>query len=97
MRRLGGVTLCAVLGLAAGCTPNEPIPEVKIPEICEQQVYADPAVREEIVKGAGSDYYRNTHQATLAYAKLDAVGRCMRMKGLAAAPIGGVERPRRTE
>ena len=65
--------------------------------MCEQQVYADPAVREEIVKGAGSDFYRSTHQATLAYAKQDAVGRCLRMKGLAPASSGGVERPRRTE
>ena len=71
----------------AGCATNTPIPKVEVPDICEQQVYADPAVKDEIMKGAGSDFYRNTHQADLAYAKADALNRCLRQRGL--APQGG--------
>jgi hypothetical protein len=91
MKRTGWLALLAVL---AGCSSNEPLPKVEIPDFCEQQVYADPAVRDEIMKGAGSDYYRNTHEADLVYAKLDAVNRCLRQKGLLPTG-GGVERPRR--
>ena len=84
----------ALLGAMAGCAPNDPLPVVTIPEACESQVYADPGVKEEIMKGAGSDYYRNSHQAQLAYAKLDAVNRCKQQRGL--APVGGgVEQFRR--
>ena len=85
-----------LLGLAAGCTPAEHIPDVKIPAACEEQVYADPAVKDQIMKAAGSVFYRNTHQMALAYAKLDAVRRCEHVKGL-STPGGGVEQPRRPE
>jgi hypothetical protein len=91
MKRLGWL---GVLSLLAGCGPNIPVPDVKIPDFCEQQVYADPAVRDEIMKGAGSDNYRDNHQVELAYAKLDAVNRCLRQRGL-LPPGGGVEQPRR--
>lgn len=84
-----------VLLALAGCGLNTPIPEVKVPEVCEQQVYADPAVKDEIMKGAGSDYYKDTHQAALAYAKGDALNRCLRQKGMGPqGGGGGVERPR---
>lgn len=89
-RRAGWLAVLAVL---AGCAETPPVAVAKIPSECEGAVYADPAVREEIMKGAGSDYYRNTHQAELAYAKQGATARCLRQKGL--APMGGgVERPR---
>ncbi len=91
MTRAGWLALLAVL---AGCASSEPIPKVVIPEICEQQVYADPAVKDEIMKGAGSDFYRNTHEPALAYAKEDALSRCLAQKGLGPKG-GGVERPRR--
>ena len=90
MTRIAGLALLAIL---AGCAPSIPTPEVKIPPVCEQQVYADPAVKDEIMKGAGSDYYRDNHQSELAYAKVDALNRCLRQRGL-APPGGGVERPR---
>jgi hypothetical protein len=90
MRRLAGIGL---LGLLGACATQEKVPEVKIPPVCEQQVYADPAVKDELMKGAGSDFYRSTHPATLAYAKLDALNRCLRQRGL--APLGGgIEQPR---
>jgi len=91
MKQMGRL---AVLALLAGCAANIPIPKVNIPDFCEQQVYADPAVKDEIMKGAGSDYYRNTHEADLAYAKQDALSRCLAQKGLGPKG-GGVERPRR--
>jgi hypothetical protein len=89
------VWLVLLVGLA-GCDPGNRYPEVKIPPICEQQVYADPAVKDEIMKGAGSDFYRENHQTKLDYAKLDALNRCKQAKGL-APPGGGVERPRPTQ
>jgi hypothetical protein len=91
MTRVGWL---AVLALLAGCSPNIPIPKVVIPDFCEQQVYADPAVKEEIMRGAGSDYYRNSHEPELAYAKQDALNHCLAQKGLAPKG-GGVEHPRR--
>jgi hypothetical protein len=91
MKQTGWLALLAVL---AGCSANVPIPKVTIPDVCEQQVYADPAVRDEIMKGAGSDYYRSIHEADLAYAKQDALNRCLVQRGLAPKG-GGVERPRR--
>jgi hypothetical protein len=91
MRQTGWLALLTVL---AGCSVNVPIPKVVIPDFCEQQVYADPAGKDDIMRGAGSDYYRNTHEADLAYAKQDALNRCLQQRGLAPTG-GGVERPRR--
>jgi len=94
MRLASWVWAWPLLGLAAGCTPKERVPEFKIPAFCEQQVYADPAVRLELDKDLGSEYYRDTHKADLAYAKIDALNRCLRQRGLVPAG-GGVEQPRR--
>jgi hypothetical protein len=91
MKQTGWLALLALLG---GCATDIPIPKVKVPPVCEQQVYADPAVKEEIMRDAGSDYYRNSHEAELAYAKQDALNRCLMQRGLAPQG-GGVERMRR--
>ena len=88
----GPAWLALLSGLAA-CSAPKPVPKVEVPTVCDQQVYADPAVKDEIMKGAGSDFYRNNHQPELAYAKLDAVNKCLRQHGLAPQG-GGVERPR---
>ena len=81
--------------LLAGCGTFNTGPVVNVPPQCEQQVYADPTVKEMIAKGAGSDGYRLTHENQLKYAKIDAAHRCMQQKGL-APPGGGVQRPRVT-
>jgi hypothetical protein len=91
MKQTGWLVVLAGL---AGCATNTPIPKVEIPDFCEQSVYADPAVKDEIMKGAGSDGYRNNHQADLAYAKQDAITRCLRQRGMMPKG-GGVEAPRR--
>ena len=69
--------------------PSTPTP---IPAVCEDQVYADPVVKDLIMKGAGSDSYRESHIDQLKYAKVDAARRCQQQKGL-IPPGGGVERP----
>jgi hypothetical protein len=84
-----------VLAALAGCTPDRPLPKAEIPDFCDQSVYADPAVKDEIMKGAGSDGYRTYHQADLAYAKQDALNRCLRQRGMLPQG-GGVEAPRRS-
>ncbi len=76
-----------------GCArPMDNAPAAAIPEQCSAQVYADPAVKALIMKGAGSESFLRQHQDELKYAKLDAAHRCMQQKGL-SAPGGGVERP----
>ncbi len=82
--------------LLAGCGTFNTGPRVDIPPQCEQAFYADPAVRDIIAKGAGSDGYRLTNENTLKYAKIDAAHRCMQQKGL-LPPGGGVERQRITD
>ena len=82
--------LPGLLGLAA-CTLDT-APYAPIPTVCEDQVYADPVVKDLILKGSGSDYFRRSHEDQLKYAKIDAARRCMQLKGL-APPGGGVQRP----
>ena len=80
----------ALIGLAA-CSMDE-APYAPIPAVCEHQVYADPTVKDLILKSTGSDTYRMNHLDDLKYAKLDAAHRCMQQKGL-LPPGGGVARP----
>ena len=79
--------LLALTACGMDTAPNAPIPTV-----CEDQVYADPVVKDMILKGSGSDFYRRSHEDQLKYAKIDAARRCMVLKGL-APPGGGVQRP----
>ncbi len=80
MIRAGGVALLVVL---AGCSHPPPAPDAPIPSVCEDQVYADPVVKDLILKGAGSKSFRVSHASQLQSAKLDAARRCMRQKGIA--------------
>ena len=86
--------LCLVASLVGpvACTPFDTAPQAPIPAVCEDQVYADPVVKDMILKGTGSDSYRINHIEQLKYAKIDAARRCMQLKGL-APPGGGVQRP----
>ncbi len=84
--------LLPVLGVLGCAGPVDKAPAAAIPEQCSAQVYADPAVKALIMKGAGSESFLRQHQDELKYAKLDAAHRCMQQQGL-AAPGGGVERP----
>ena len=89
MRALGW--LPGLLALAA-CSSFDTAPNAPIPAMCEDQVYADPVVKDLILKGTGSDTYRMNHIEQLKYAKIDAARRCMQLKGLAPQG-GGVQRP----
>ncbi len=81
-----------VLLMLTACGSIDPAPNAPIPAVCEDQVYADPLVKELILKGAGSSFYALNHTEELKYAKIDAARRCMQLKGL-APPGGGVQRP----
>ena len=87
-------TLMLVSVCLSGCI-TDTAPFAPIPAACEDQVYADPVVKDIILKGTGSDYYRRSHDEQLKYAKIDAAHRCMQQKGL-APPGGGVQRQRVT-
>ena len=89
MRRLAWVML---LGVAA-CGPIDIAPAANYPAQCESQVYADPHVKDLLMKSAGSETFAREHEDEMKYAKIDAAHRCMQQKGL-APPGGGVERPR---
>ncbi len=91
MRALGAL---AAIALLSGCSIDE-APSAPIPAACEDQVYADPVVKDLILKGTGSDSFRLNHLDQLKYAKIDAAHRCMQQKGL-VPPGGGVARPRIT-
>ncbi len=85
----------ALLLACAACatSPSTPVsPEVAA---CREGVYHDPAVKELIEIGAGSQYFMNEHQADLKAAKADATLRCLQSRGL-APPGSGVERPKIT-
>ena len=82
--------LMALLASLSACIRDQ-APYAPVPSVCEDQVYADPVVKDLILKGSGSDYYRMTHEEQLKYAKIDAARRCMQQKGL-APPGGGVQR-----
>ena len=92
MRRLW---LLAALPLSACGFSLDPAPAANIPSVCESQVYADPKVKDLIMRGAGSDSLRRNTEDQLRYAKMDAAHRCMQQKGL-TPPGGGVERQRVT-
>ena len=86
------VAAAVVLGLA-GCGPIDMAPAAPIPAQCEAQVYADPHVKDLLMKSAGSEVFASEHVEEMKYAKIDAAHRCMQQKGL-VPPGGGVERPR---
>ena len=75
----------------AGCG-IDPAPVADVPSVCEAQVYADPHVKDLLMKGAGSTSFARQHEDELKFAKVDATHRCLQSKGL-APPGGGVERP----
>ena len=85
-------TLLPLAVALAGCAVDT-VKEIPIPKVCEEQVYADPVVKDLIMKGAGTENFRVNHVNQLRAAKDDATTRCMQQKGL-ARPGGGVERPR---
>ena len=94
MRSLATVAAGIVVLPLCGCGFQlDPAPSAKIPPVCEDQVYADPKVKDLIMRGAGNDTLRRNTEDQLRYAKLDAAHRCMQQKGL-LPPGGGVERPR---
>jgi hypothetical protein len=92
MKALACLPLLAMLG-ACGSFDQTPAPS--IPPVCETQVYADPVVKDLILKGAGSPTFRLQSEDALKYAKIDAVHRCLQQRGL-LPPGGGVARPRVT-
>ncbi len=85
----------AVALLAAGCGPVrlDQAPVADYPAQCEAQVYADPRVKDLLMKTAGSDTFARQHEDELKFAKVDAAHRCAQQRGL-TAPGGGVERSR---
>ena len=86
------LVFAVLLGLG-GCSHFDPAPAADFPAACEDQVYADPKVKDLIMKGAGSPNLMRNTEDELRFAKLDAAKRCMQQKGL-TRPGGGVERPR---
>jgi hypothetical protein len=91
------VRICLpLLAGLAGCGTFDTGPKFSIPAVCEDQVYADPTVKDLILKGAGSPSFQRNHENELAYAKSDAAHRCMQQKGL-LPPGGGVQRQRVTD
>ncbi len=93
MRRLGCLAITTLAALS-GCGGRfDTAPAASYPSVCEEQVYADPKVKDLILRGMGSDNLRRNTEDQLQAAKMDAAHRCMQQKGL-TAPGGGVERPR---
>jgi hypothetical protein len=88
MKRLALLVLLTPL---AGCGMSD-APAARIPSVCEDQVYADPLVKDLIMKGAGSTGFARNHENQLQAAKQDAATRCLQAKGLIRP--GGVERQR---
>ncbi len=89
MRAFALVLLTATV---AGCTRFDTAPAAPVPDVCEAQVYADPHVKDLLMKGAGSFNFARDHEDELKFAKLDAAHRCLQLKGL-LPPGGGVQRP----
>ncbi len=85
----------AALVMLAGCNDFykfDGAPSANFPDVCNDQVYADPTVKRLIADSAGSSNFADQNVDRLHYAKLDAARRCMQQKGLIRG--GGVERPR---
>jgi len=75
--------------LLSGCSSNTPpTPQ----EACAREADQAPAVREELMKGAGTASYAWWYGERLQRARQDATLACLRARGL--APKGGVEQPR---
>ena len=74
---LGGLGACA----------DQPVNDQ---EICARQAENDPAVKELIMKGAGSEHFQLEAQDKLRAAKQDATVACLRTRGVGRP--GGVER-----
>jgi hypothetical protein len=74
----GGLTACSLVA------PND-TPQAQ----CERQADGDPAVVAIYAHSQGGYTYSSLDRARLAFARRQAVLRCMRAKGL--APPGGVE------
>ena len=79
-----------LLPFVAGCGIDM-APTAPIPPGCEAQVYADPRVKDLLMKSAGTSSFARQHEDELKYAKIDAAHRCMQLKGM-LPPGGGVER-----
>ncbi len=89
MRHFSWALLLACTACAG--VPSAPAPPAVV--ACQEGVYNDPAVKELIEIGVGSQYFMNEHQEGLKAAKADATLRCLQSRGL--APLGGgVERPK---
>ena len=81
-----------LLPLVASCGIDTAPAAPGIPSVCEAQVYADPTVKDLLMKRDGSITFARQHEDELKFAKIDAAHRCMQLKGL-LPPGGGVERP----
>jgi hypothetical protein len=80
------VALCLLLASCSG--PASDSPE----GACARQANDDPAVKELMMKAAGTQQFEWDNAPRIRMAKQDATLRCLRARGL--APKGGVERPR---
>lgn len=78
--------LLLLLGACAAAAPDTPR------AACERASGDDPAVRDLLMKGAGSESFQAEHQADLRDARRRAVLACLRARGLVRA--GGVEAPK---
>jgi hypothetical protein len=79
------VALCLLL---TACSSGAGTPE----EACARQANDDPAVKEMLMKAAGTTQFEWENEQRIKLARRDAALRCLRARGL--APKGGVERQR---
>lgn len=86
MRR---AVLCLGLLLAACGGPSGPLTDE---QACARQANDDPAVRDLLMKGAGSETFALENQRRLSAARQDATVACLRARGVIRP--GGVERQR---
>ena len=81
------LTLALLLaGCSGGAAPGTP------EQACAAQASEDPAIKELMMKAAGSQQFEWDNAERIRLARRDATLRCLRARGL--APAGGVERPR---
>lgn len=83
MRR---VALCLLLAACSGGGGNTR------EDACASQANGDPAVKELLMKAAGTPQFEWENEQRIKLARRDATLRCLRARGL--APKGGVELPR---